>query len=80
MQVMEEMKLILGKKDKDFDMLKARTKKVLAALESIIPKKCVTKKVRILSYEKDKDYNPSLVTSQFNGSISLKLSNEKKRF
>ena len=44
---MEEMKLILGKSEKDFDRLKARTKKVLQAMESIIPKKEITKKVCI---------------------------------
>ena len=45
-QVMEEMKLILGKSEKEFDKLKRDAKKVFLALEKMAPKNYLTSKVR----------------------------------
>ena len=43
---MEEMKLLLGKTDKEFDRIKCDAKKVFEALEKVIPKNFLKKKVR----------------------------------
>ena len=47
---MEEMKLIIGKTDKEFDRLKCEGKKVFEALEKVCPRNLLKTKVYSIMY------------------------------
>lgn len=47
MQILQEMKAITNKTDKEMDKLKSRAKKVVKGLEMMIPRKKLQKKVHI---------------------------------